>query len=121
MANTEWRDFEKYIEKRLEKLYPGYKCVCQKPSKTTRRRPDCFCVLSKKGERAMSGKAHRIIVECKDVKILEPRHIAVTMKKYQYPYYADRYDIIIPRRTEVPPETRILARKKKSRIRRVRS
>jgi hypothetical protein len=50
MPNTEWRDFEKYVEKRLEKLYSGYKCVCQKPSRTTRRRPDCFCVERKKKE-----------------------------------------------------------------------
>lgn len=43
MTDSEWRDFEKYVEKRLGRLYPGYKCYSQKPSKTTKRRPDSAC------------------------------------------------------------------------------
>jgi hypothetical protein len=65
-------------------------------------------------------KARRIIVECKDVETLRPRHLNATIKKYQHPYYADRYDLIIPLRTKVPKETRVLAREKRSKIRRVR-
>jgi hypothetical protein len=55
MAKTEWRDFEKYVEKRMGKLYSGYKCVCQKSSETTGRRPDCFCVARKKVDNVAKG------------------------------------------------------------------
>jgi hypothetical protein len=48
METEKGREFEKYVEERLRRLYPGYACMCQKSSKTTRRRPDCFCVLKKK-------------------------------------------------------------------------
>jgi len=68
----------------------------------------------------MVAKARRIIVECKDVGILKAKHVAATLKKYRYPYYADRYDIFIPRRTSVPSETREYAQGRNVKIRRVR-
>jgi hypothetical protein len=77
-------------------------------------------LCGKEKEGIILGKARRIIVECKDVETLRPQHLTETLRKYQHPYYADRYDIIIPRRTKVPPETRELAHEKKTRIRRVR-
>ena len=68
----------------------------------------------------MAKKARRIIVECKNVNRLKRNHIAKTIKKYQYPYFADRVDIIIPERTEVPSETRAFSKESKVKIRRVR-
>ena len=68
----------------------------------------------------MVRKARRIIVECKDVRTLKPNHVAETIRKYRYPYYADRYDMVVPRRTRVPSETREFCRGRKAKIRRVR-
>ena len=68
----------------------------------------------------MARTARRIIVECKDVETLKPNHVTETIKKYKHPYYADRYDMIVPRRTKVPSETREFCRERKAKIRRVR-
>jgi hypothetical protein len=68
----------------------------------------------------MKRKARRIIVECKNVETLRPNHIAETIRKYKHPYYPDSYDMIIPRRTRVPDETREFCKERKAKIRRVR-
>ena len=68
----------------------------------------------------MVKKACRIIAEFKNVSRLKRNHVAKTIKKYQYPYFADCVDIIIPQRTEVPSETRNFCKERKVRIRRVR-
>jgi len=67
----------------------------------------------------LARKNRRIIVEVKAVNVLRPRHITRTVEKYQYPYFPDRYDIIIPSNTKVLPKTRKLAKRKKVRIRRM--
>ena len=70
----------------------------------------------------MNRKPRRIIVECKNVGVLRSKHIAETVKKYSYPYCPDRYDsydIVIPRHTQVPSETRRFAKQRGTRTSRV--
>ena len=109
-VGNNWKSLQEKGEK--SKYFKNCKVETQKVSKSTRKRPDYYCV-------SKTNPKERTIGDAKNVKTLSKKEIDTVKSYVGHPFYAKNKVVIVKKTTRIPKEVKQYAEKKDVKIDRI--